>query len=283
MTNLYLTVIVFSICGSLIGNYLHHQEGLLVADGMSHSLLLGIILFSIVRPDFDSLYLFPFLVVFSIGVTLAYDWLITSKRFQKDTSLLFITLSLYALAILIISRYAQNSHIDFDRIFLGQILFISFNQVEIGGFQIPTALLAGSILLGLTLLIYLLYYKKIVHFLFDKSHYTRHNRHHWDLKYLFLLLFNCFFIMSFEHLGIPLTLTLLSAPALFGQLFSKHLYQALVLSALFASLTASTGLYAALELNLNVSGAICFICLSSLLAFVLLKRLTINQKNKNST
>ena len=65
----------------------------------------------------------------------------------------------FAAAVILVSRYADDVHLDIDVVLMGQVLFAPLNRIDIFGISLPYALVQLTILLMINTLFVLLFYK----------------------------------------------------------------------------------------------------------------------------
>jgi len=68
---------------------------------------------------------------------------------------------LFSIAIILISKFFRNVHLDTDMVLLGEVLFSSLVKINIFGYQIPKAIFNEIILLFVILVFILSQYRKL--------------------------------------------------------------------------------------------------------------------------
>lgn len=123
-----------AISGSLLGTFLLLRRMALITDAISHSVLLGIVvaflaLVFVFDQEFD--YASPLLILGSalagIGTVMLTEWLFRSGLVKQDAALGLAYPFLFAVAVILISRYADEVHLDEDSVYVGEIGFASSN------------------------------------------------------------------------------------------------------------------------------------------------------------
>ena len=138
-----LIAILISVACSLLGVFLVLRSMSMLTDAISHTVLLGIVLSFFITHKFDS----PLLI---IGATLTglltvyLVELITDINLVKEDAAIGIVLSvLFSIAVVLISKYTANIHLDIDAVLLGEIAFAPFHTTEIFGFKIASGIVNG--------------------------------------------------------------------------------------------------------------------------------------------
>ncbi len=123
---------LIAVSGAVLGTFLLLRRMALVTDAISHSVLLGIVVAFLLMvyvfdQDFD--YASPLLILGSalagVGTVLLTEWLFRSGLVKQDAALGLAFPFLFAVAVILISRYADNVHLDADSVYVGEIGFAS--------------------------------------------------------------------------------------------------------------------------------------------------------------
>ena len=144
-----LIAIVTAVAAALPGTLLVLRRMALVSDAISHAILPGIAIGFFLTGDLSS----PLLVVAAAAtgvVTVALiEAVARSRLVPEDAAIGLVFPALFALGVLLISRYAGDVHLDTDAVLLGELAFAPFYRLEVGGRDLgPVALWTmGGILL----------------------------------------------------------------------------------------------------------------------------------------
>ncbi len=120
--------------GALLGTFLLLRRMALVTDAISHSVLLGIVvtfllITLVLDREFD--YSSPLLLIGSalagVGTVFLTEWLFQSGLIKQDAALGLAFPFLFAIGVILISRYADNVHLDIDAVYVGEIGLASSN------------------------------------------------------------------------------------------------------------------------------------------------------------
>ncbi|BBM41528.1 ABC transporter [Leptotrichia shahii] len=139
-----IAIMVASAC-SILGTFLVLKSMAMVSDAITHTILLGIVVAFFAVHDLNS----PLLIVGAgiVGVLTVYlVELLNSTRLVKEDSAIGVVFPLlFSIAVILISRYAGNVHLDVDSVLLGELAFAPFNRIQIFGFSIAKGLVATFI------------------------------------------------------------------------------------------------------------------------------------------
>jgi manganese/zinc/iron transport system permease protein len=148
--------IVTAVAAALPGALLVLRRMALVSDAISHSILPGIAIAFFLTHDLSS----PLLVVAAAAtgvVTVALIEAINRSRLvPEDAAIGLVFPALFALGVILISRYAGDVHLDTDAVLLGELAFAPFDRLTVGGVDLgPVSLwsMVGILLLNLVFVV----------------------------------------------------------------------------------------------------------------------------------
>ena len=151
MIQILLILIVVALACSLLGSLLLMRSSLMVADAISHTILLGIVIAFYFTEDLSSPYLIIGATLFGVITVILIDLLTKTGRMQNDAAIGLVFPLLFSIAVIIISKYYTNVHLDIDMVLLGQVELAPLRQVEIFSIQMPQAFFIGLIILFINL------------------------------------------------------------------------------------------------------------------------------------
>ena len=132
-------VMITAVSCALLGVFLVLKNMAMVADALSHTVLLGIVLGYFIAGDLDSPILFVGAALFGVMTVYAIEYVVNKFAIQSDAATGLVFTLLFALAIILISKYARNVHLDVDVVLSGEVVFATLNTMEIFGIQVPIA------------------------------------------------------------------------------------------------------------------------------------------------
>ncbi|CRH90824.1 ABC transporter%2C membrane permease [Chlamydia trachomatis] len=261
-------VLVSSSCG-LIGSLLVLQNQSLLADALSHSVLLGIVLGFFISNSLDSPLLMLGATVFGVLAVLSIDFL-HSQKIQYDAATGLVFSLFFALAVILISVFARNVHIDVDMVLMGEVIFAPLHRMDFLGFSIPVSVFKSSITLLVNLGFFLLSYQHLKLYLFDKRQAQLSGVAGKPMRLAILLFVSLTTVLAFDAVGSMTVIVFLVAPAMTILPWSRHFGQFLLFGQLSGLLTASLGFFVGNQLDLTLSGtctsiSLVIFCLSMIL------------------
>lgn len=249
---LFILLAVASSCG-LIGSVLVVRNQSLLADALSHSVLLGIVLGFFISHSLDSPLLMLGATLFGVVTVLAIEGFHTRKlAHDAATGLLFTFF--FSLAVLLISLFARNVHLDMDMVLMGEVLFAPLHRMEFFGWSLPVALGKSLLILGVNLLFFVLCYHSLVLYLFDKNHASLQGLATRWLEIVLLFLVSLTTVLSFESVGSMTVIVFLVAPAMTALPWVATFWQLLLVGQLLAAAIVCLGYSLATTFDLTMSG-----------------------------
>ncbi|MGQ7371752.1 metal ABC transporter permease [Streptococcus suis] len=249
---LLILLAVGSSCG-LIGSVLVVRNQAMLADALSHSVLLGIVLGFFVSYSLDSPLLLFGAAVFGLLTVLAIEGLHTRKLAQDAATGLLFTF-FFALAVILISLFARNVHLDLDMVLMGEVLFAPLNRLDLFGLSLPLALVKSVGLLLVLLVFFFLNFQALTLYLLDKEQAKLQGIATKRLELGLIFLVSLTTVLSFESVGSMAVIVFLVAPSMAALPWSKHFCQFLVLGQCCAILMIVLGFGLASWLDLTMSG-----------------------------
>ena len=277
MTNSLIVLILTAISCSLLGVFLVLRNLSMLTDAISHTVLLGIVLAFFIVQDLDS----PVLIVGASLMGLLTVYLIETignKGISKyDDAIGMVFPVLFALAVILISKFFRNVHLDLDVVLMGEVLFSSLVKTTVFGIEISKAVLHGLILLALILVFIISQYKKLKISTFDKEFAYLIGIPTTAIFYLLMTLTSVAAVVSFDSVGAILVISFFIAPSATALAFAKSLKTSLLSTALIATINSIVGFALALKLNVSIAGAVATCNMLIYLAMLILKKYTSNK------
>ena len=251
-----LIAILISVACSLLGVFLVLRSMSMLTDAISHTILLGIVLSFFITHKLDS----PLLIIGAtlVGLLTVYlVELITDTNLVKEDAAIGIVLSvLFSIAVVLISKYTANIHLDIDTVLLGEIAFAPFHTEEIFGFKIASGIINGLSILILNLLVITIFFKEIKISIFDRALALTLGLLPEVFHYLLMSLVSVTAVVSFDVVGATLMISFMIGPAATAYMISKNLRRMLIYSALIGAISSILGYHLAVFLDVSISGSI---------------------------
>lgn len=253
-SEILIVLLITAVACSIIGVFLVLRNLAMVSDAISHSVLLGIIIAYFITKDVTS----PFLIIgagmFGVITVFFIDMLLKSRLIKEDSATGIIYSLFFAIAVIIISKYARNVHIDIDTVFMGEIIYAPLNTITIFGMEVSKSLFYMSIMLFINLLFILIFYKELKISSFDPCQAMLSGFSISVIYYGLMILVSTTAVAAFDVVGAILVISYLIVPGASAYLISNKLRNVLILSVVYAVFNSIIGYYLALIFNVNISG-----------------------------
>jgi manganese/zinc/iron transport system permease protein len=242
----------------------------LISDAISHSILLGIVGAFFIVKNINS----PLLVVGAALVGILSVWLIelvaNTKRVANDAAIGLVFPALFSIAVILITRYAGSVHLDTDAVLLGEISFTPLDRYVLFGLDLPASLWVMGVILLVNVLFIAVFYKELKLSTFDAGLAISLGFAPGVLHYVLVALVSVTAVGAFEAVGSILVVALMIAPPAAAYLLTNRLDLMLVLSCLFAALSAIGGFFVSRWSNVSTAGSMAAVCgVVFILAFLL--------------
>ena len=251
-----LIAILISISCSLLGVFLVLKSMSMLTDTISHTVLLGIVLSFFVVHDLSS----PFLIVGAtlVGLFTVYlvELLKNTNLIKEDAAIAVVLSILFSIAVILISKYTANIHLDIDAVLLGELAFAPFYKIEIFGTNIVKGILTSGIILILNIIFISTFFKELKISTFDKTLASVLGLFPTLVHYLLMTLVSVTAVLSFDAVGATLMISFMIGPAATAYLVAKNLKAMIFYSILVGCLSSIIGFYLARFLDVSISGSI---------------------------
>jgi manganese/zinc/iron transport system permease protein len=250
-----IAVITAAAC-ALPGVILVLRRMSMLSDAISHTVLLGIVIGFFVTEDLSS----PFLIfgAAAVGVlTVSLISLLERTRLVKeDAAIGLVFPALFSIAVLLISRYAGNVHLDTDAVLVGELAFAPFDRFVAFGRDLgPRGLYIMLGILFANLLFITLFYKELKLTTFDAGLAASLGFAPVLLHYILMSLVSLTVVGAFDIVGSILVVALIVTPPAAAYLLTDHLERMIGLSVLIGALSAVSGYWLANLLDASIAGS----------------------------
>ena len=251
-----LIAILISISCSLLRVFLVLKSMSMLTDTISHTVLLGIVLSFFVVHDLSS----PFLIVGAtlVGLFTVYlvELLKNTNLIKEDAAIAVVLSILFSIAVILISKYTANIHLDIDAVLLGELAFAPFYKIEIFGMNIVKGILTSGIILILNIIFISTFFKELKISTFDKTLASVLGLFPTLVHYLLMTLVSVTAVVSFDAVGATLMISFMIGPAATAYLVAKNLKAMIFYSILVGCLSSIIGFHLAKFLDVSISGSI---------------------------
>lgn len=249
-----IAVIIAAAC-TLPGVFLVLRRMAMLSDAISHTVLLGIVLAYLISNSLAS----PLLFVGAVAMGVITVWLVEvvsgSRLVREDAAIGLVFPALFSLAVLLISRYAGNIHLDTDSVLLGELAFAPFDRITLWGIDLPRALFFGSGALILNAILLALFYKELKLATFDPALAATLGFSPAIIHYGLMTSVSLTAVTAFDAVGSILVIALMVAPPATAYLLTDRLPRMIGLSVAISVAAALSGYWVARWLDVSIAGA----------------------------
>jgi manganese/zinc/iron transport system permease protein len=249
-----IAVVVAAAC-ALPGVFLVLRGMAMMADAISHTVLLGIVLAFFVVADLQSPWLLLGAAAVGVLTVSLVELLNRTQLVKQDAAIGLVFPALFSLAVILISRFARGVHLDVDAVLLGELAFAPFDRIEVLGLDLPHALVTMSVILLLNGGLIALFYKELKLSTFDAGLAATLGFAPGLIHYGLMTMVSVTAVGAFDAVGAVLVVALMVTPAAAAYLLTDNLRKMLGLSVLIGVLSALGGYWLARGLNANIAGA----------------------------
>ena len=253
-----LTASLVGLSCGFIGVLLILRRMAMMADAISHTVLLGIVVAYLVTRELSGGHMLIGAIIAGLLTAVLVQWLHT-KGVQQEASIGIVFTTLFAIGVILIATKAGNAHLDVQHSLMGEITFIPWDTVEVPMFgTVPKAVVLLTFVLLIVLAAILLFYKEWKITSFDPALAASLGIPAVLMHYLFMSLISVTTVAAFDAVGAIMVVAMLITPAAAAYLWTDRLSVMLVLSGLFGILSAFMGYAIAYWLDTSISGSMAF-------------------------
>lgn len=251
-----LIAVVVAVACALPGVFLILRRMAMMSDAISHTVLLGIVIGFFIVEDINSPLLIAGAAVMGVITVSLVELLNRTRLVREDAAIGLVFPALFSLAVILISRFAGDVHLDTDAVLLGELAFAPFDRLILGGRDLgPVALYSMSGILILNLLFIVLFYKELKLATFDAGLAAALGFSPGLIHYGLMGLVSITAVGAFDTVGSILVVALMVAPPVSAYLLTDRLPAMLGLSIVIAAAGAISGYWLAHVLDANIAGS----------------------------
>lgn len=225
------------ISAALVGSFLILRKMTMLANSISHTILLGIVIAYLLGSTVSEMHeghlnlplLLTAAVIVGLVTALTTEALTKIVKLQEDASTGLVFSSFFALGIVLVNLFTRNAHIGAE-VVMGNADALSPDDIQLS-FVI--------LILNLFFIIFLFKEWKIT--TFDPAFAKALGFFPQGFNYLLMALVSITVVGAFRAVGVLMVLTFITAPALIARLFCHRLSMLLFFASLIAALASIVG------------------------------------------
>lgn len=276
-----LVLSAVSISSAIVGTFLVLKRMAMLANALSHTILLGIVLaYFFLKPTsiesplpLSSMLIAALLMGWLTGFLS--DCLTKGAKLSEDASIGLVFTSLFAIGVILVTVLTRNAHIGTE-VVMGNVDGLNFED----------AILVWSIL-GIKLILLLLFFKEFQATAFDPQYAVALGISVPFFNLLLMTQSAATTIGAFRAVGVLMVLSLMTGPVLAARFFVKTLKPLLILASIFGLLASLFGvalsrhIFTAYDTPLSTGGVVVALVVVEFAipaTYFLIKRLKLTEK-----
>jgi len=253
-----LTASLVGLSCGLIGVFLILRRMAMMADAISHTVLLGIVTAYLVTRELSGIHMLIGAVLAGLLTAVLVQWF-HARGVQQEAAIGVVFTSLFAIGVILIATKVGNAHLDIQHALMGEITFVPWNVIELPWIgEFPEATFILLVVLAVVLLVILTFYKEWKITSFDPGLAASIGIPVVFMHYLFMSLVSVTTVAAFDAVGAIMVVAMLITPAASAYLWTDRLSIMLVLSSSFGVISAIVGYLIAVWLDTSISGSMAF-------------------------
>ncbi|MDW0116571.1 metal ABC transporter permease [Sporosarcina thermotolerans] len=253
-----LTASLVGLSCGIIGVFLILRKMAMMADAISHTVLLGIVSAYLITRELNGMPMLIGAIIAGLLTAVLVQWL-HSLGVQQDASIGVVFTTLFAIGVILIATKTGNVHLDVQHALMGEITFVPWHTMGVPLLgEIPQATFILLIVFAIVLIMIFAFYKEWKITTFDAALAASLGIPVLLMHYVFMTLVSITTVASFDAVGAIMVVAMLITPASAAYLWTDRLSVMLGLSALFGITSAIGGYYIAVWIDTSISGSMAF-------------------------
>lgn len=247
---------IVAVACALPGTFLVLRRMAMMSDAISHTVLLGIVIAFFITRSITSPFLLVGAALMGVLTVSLVELLNRTRLVREDAAIGLVFPAIFSIAVILISRFAGDVHIDTDAVLLGELVFAPFNRVRLFGLDVgPEALYTSGSILLLNILFIVLFYKELKIATFDPALAAALGFAPAVIHYALMSLVSLTAVGAFDAVGSVLVVAFMIAPPAAAYLLTTRLSRMLIYAALIGIFSAVSGYWLAHLLDASIAGS----------------------------
>ncbi|CAA0151206.1 metal transport system permease component [Tenacibaculum maritimum] len=245
-----------AIACAIPGTFLVLRKMALISDAISHSILPGLVIGFFITHDLGAPLLIVMAALSGIITVVLVEFIQKTRLVKEDTAIGLVFPALFSVGVILISKNANDVHLDTDVVLLGELAFAPFDRLLVNGIDLgPKSLWVIGVILLITVGLLLAFFKELKISTFDTGLATALGFSPAILHYGLMSVASVTTVGAFDAVGAILVVALMIAPAATAYLLTDDLKKMLFFAAFFGVFSAILGYWLAHWLDASISGS----------------------------
>jgi manganese/zinc/iron transport system permease protein len=251
-----LTGILVAAACALLGSFLMLRKMAMLTDAISHAVLPGIVAGYFLANGPSLIFGFAGAAAAALATVALVEVLKNTGKVGSESAIGIVFPAMFALGAALVSRFYANVHLDTDAVLYGNIEFVGFESLVLGGVNLgPKSLWVMGGLTVLNLLFVWVLFKELKIATFDPGLASSLGFEPRLLHYGLMVMISITTVGAFSAVGSVLVIAFMVVPAATAYLLTDDLRKMIGLAVLAGVLSAAAGFGLALMLDASVAGA----------------------------
>lgn len=239
----WVVVVAIACAGAcaLPGTLLVLRRMSMMGDAISHTVLPGLAIAFLVTQSREPLPMFIGAIVVGIITAFLVEWVKNLGRTDGGTAMGVVFTALFALGLVIIRRAVDHVDLDPGCVLYGDVITTATDMMNVGGVEVPRALLINGGMFVTNLVAILLLYKEFKISAFDPALATTLGINSRFMHYVLMTMTAATTVAAFETVGSILVIAMLIVPAATAYLLTDRFGVMIILSVVIGAVAAVLG------------------------------------------
>ncbi|MEY2970402.1 MAG: hypothetical protein RLZZ599_775 [Bacteroidota bacterium] len=257
MDAFWIIVTGFLVASStgMLGNLLLLRRMSMMGDALSHAVLPGIVIAYLISGSRASFPLFLGAILMGVITTLLIQFFSSKGKMQSDAAMGTVFTFLFAVGVIMVTKFAGEADIDADCVLHGEIAFVPLQVSNFLGLGVPGPVWTLLVLLALIHVIFWWGYKGWMITSFNNEYAQSIGIRTVLWHYSLMAATSVATVVSFESVGAILVIAFLVVPAATAYLLTDNFKKMTLLIMLQGLLSALGGYFLAEAVGGSISGS----------------------------
>jgi manganese/zinc/iron transport system permease protein len=254
---LIIIAVLASVACVIPGVFLVLRGVSLMSDAMSHALLLGIVATFLAVRSLTSPLLLVGAALAGFAVVVVTEYAMHQFRLHKDAAIGLFFPFFFSIAVVLISLFTRDVHLDTDMVLLGDMVFAPFSRCIIAGVDCgPQAVMVILSMLCISIGVLAIFYRPLVMSIFDPLCARTAGVSATMLYYGMIFLTSMVAVAVFSVVGSVIVVALMIVPAATAYCTARSVPQMIAHAMVVSVIAAVSGYSFAAWADLSIAGAI---------------------------
>lgn len=245
---------------ALVGTFLVLRKMALLGDAISHAVLPGIVIAFLMTGERSPLPMVLGAGALGVLTVFLVEMATRTRRLHEDASIGVVFPALFAIGVILVSRYASQVDLDLECVLYGEVAYTPWDTLFFAGQAIgPKALWVNGIVLALNIAFVTLFYKELKLSTFDPALAAALGFAPTMIHYWLMTMVSITVVGAFESVGAILVVAMLVVPPATAYLWTDRLSVMLLTSVLIGIASAILGYQVAHALDASIAGAMAMV------------------------